>query len=229
MPRGELPLAPRRDLREQDLPWASLSFPRRPGPGKGLRLRPVTSACGAACSRGASGAFGRPTLRAAIAVTPVAGTPSGGGGAGPAAPGGPVPWVGPAAASKPGAIAGGFRWSFCPNRSSGPGRSRLPYHPHIRSPRRARASAQRQSLTIFRPGGAPAPAATRCSPLARPGRRSASVRAAAVGRCATSWIARPATGSGGGTATGHPVVARGRRRRGRRDVFTGCARAVPSG
>jgi len=219
--RGERLLAPRRDLREQHLPWASLSFRRGPGPDKGLRLRPVISACGAACSKGASSVFGRPIPRAGIAATPVAETPSGGGGAGPAGPGGPATSARLAGASKRGGIVSGSRSSFCPNRSSRP----KPLRPALRLPRHARASAQRQNLTIFRSGGARGPAATWCSLLARPGRRNASVRAAAAGRSVTSWIAKPATVSGDAAATGDP----GRHRHGRRDVFTGCAPAVPSG
>ncbi len=227
-PRGESLLAPRRDLREHHLPWAILSFPRPPGPGKRLRPPLVISACGAACSRGASGAFGRPTPRAGTAVMPVGGTPSGGGGGGPAGPGGPAPSARLVGASSRGDTGGASLWSFCPNRSSGPVRSR-PHHPPIRPPSHAWASAQRQSLTIFRPGGAHDPAATWSSPSARPGRRSGSVRAAAGGRCATCWIVKPVTGSGGAPATVPRAGDPGRPRRGRRDVFTDCGEAFASG
>lgn len=194
-------------------------------PDKGVRLRVVISDTGTACSKGVSSAFGQTILRVDIAPTIAAGKLSAGGVTEPVARGGPVNWARRAAANKRGAIGDGFRWSFFPSRTS----QQNPRSRNRRLPRRARASAQGQNLTIFQFARVSAPAATCGSRSPRLCRRNASVRVAVGERYATCSIGKPAIDNDGATAIGHGASARGQHRRGRRDVFTRCALALASG
>lgn len=192
-------------------------------PHKRPRAEFIVTRAGVACSKGASSSIGRPIPKAVIAAIRAVGRRSVGGVGKRVRLGGPARSGGVAAGSSRGGIGVGFpcrssskcRWS---SRLHRPSRSLW----NLRWSRRARASAQRQFLRIIPLVRALAPAVTRCSRSPRRGRHGVSVRASAVGRYATCWIAKRVTAAVAVRGFGRRP---GRRDRVRRDVVGGCAKS----
>ncbi len=225
---GEYALAPRRDLRERQLPWAFFSIPLTATLRKSPWLPHGDSSAVVACSKAASSSIGRPIRRAVTAATRAAGTPSAGDALRRAGPGGPVRRASIAVGNSCSVIGSGFPCPCCPNRLNRPRSSRA-FRPRPRHPTSARASARGQFLRIFPIVRASGRVATRCSRSDRSCRHNGSVRAIVAGRCATCWIVKRVTVAGVGRGIDRDLVPRGRRRRGRRDVFTGCVFAIVPG
>ena len=235
MSRGEYALAPRRDLRERELPWAFISIPRSAAHRKRPWHPHGDSFAVVACSRAASSSIGRSNPRVVTAVPRVAGRPSVGVAVSRAGHGVRAMRASVAVGSSRSVIGSGFRCPCCPHRLNHPHRPRRPvsnrsFRLRPRHPKRARASAQGQFLRIVPFVRASVRVVTRCSRSSRRCRHSGSVRASAAGRCATCWTVKRVTVAGVGRGIGRGLVDRNRCRRGRRDVFTGCASAcVPRG
>lgn len=149
---GELPLPPRLDLRERQLPWAPFSILVA---GQMHKSQQSAGVVGAACLKGASVSIGLVIRKAAIAVRPAALRPNAGVVGGHVGPGAQVNRGRPVAARKRDVIGGGSR---CP----------LWRPVSLRPPRPkplqmcARASAQQQFSKISRSNAANALVAMRC-------------------------------------------------------------------
>jgi len=228
VPRGERQLAPRRDLRERQLPWASFSILRSAAHRKSPWHPRGDSCAVVACSRAANSSIGPSNPRVVTAASRAAGRPRVGVAVRRAGRGGPVRRASVAVGSSRSVIGSGFGCPCCWNRRNHPHRpnhlvSRRVFRSRPRHPKRARASAQGQFLRIVPFVRASVRVATRCSQSARRCRHSGSVRASVAGHFATYWTVKRVTVAGVGRGIGRGVIDRGRLRRGRRDVFTGCA------
>ena len=176
----------------------------------------------AACSRAASSSIGRSNPRVVTAVTRAGGRPRVGVAVSRAGHGVRAWWASVAVGTSCSVIGSGFPCPCCPNRLNRLRSSRA-FRLRPRHPTNARASVQGQFLRIFPIVRASGRVATRCSRSDRRCRHNGSVRAIAAGRCATCWIGKRVTVAVVGRGIDRGLVNRGRRRRGRRDVFTDCA------
>lgn len=186
------------------------------------KSRPIRSGASVAviaCSKAASGCFGPSNPRAVTVVSLAARMPDAGDAGRRAGPGGRAWRASVAVGNSRGVIGSGFPYRCCPNRP----RLRRAFPFRRRYPSHARASAQPQFLRIFPIVRASDRVATWYLRWRRHCRHSVSVRAVAVERYATCWIGKPVIAIGVGRSTDLGLVARDGRRRGRRDVFSGCA------
>jgi hypothetical protein len=178
-----------------------------------------------ACSKAASGCFGPSNPRVVTVVRLAAETPGVGDAGRRAGPGGRARRASVAVGNNRGAIGSGFPCQCCLNRLH---RGQALWF-HRRCPKRARASAQPQFLRIFLIVRASDRVATWYLRSRRHCRHSVSVRAVAVERYATCWIGKPVIAVGVAWGTDLGLVDRGLCRRGRRDVFSGCAFVLAPG
>ena len=108
MSRGKLSLAPRRHLRERQLPWAPSSIPLTLSFRNSPLMRPPLSGHGGACSKAASSSIDLSNPKVAIAASHVGSKPDDGNDGTPVEPGVRLKRANANAANKRDAIGSGF-------------------------------------------------------------------------------------------------------------------------